>query len=67
MCIYKTSLLHRPDKYNGFTSSCPPHILQQNCAHGDDYLTSAFWRRAVFVLSCQHRVFLNINYFVNFL
>ena len=34
MCVYKTSFLHRPDDYIGFTSSCPPHILQQNCAHG---------------------------------
>jgi len=33
MCIYKTSLPHRPGDYIGFTSSCPPHILQQNCAH----------------------------------
>ena len=33
ICIYKTSLPHRPDDYIGFTSSCPPHILQQNCAH----------------------------------
>ena len=24
MCIYKTSLPHLPDKYIGFTSSCPP-------------------------------------------
>jgi len=32
-CIYKTSLLHRPDHYIGFTPSCPPYILQQNCAH----------------------------------
>jgi len=23
-CIYKTSLLHRPDYYIGFTPSCPP-------------------------------------------
>jgi len=35
MCICKTSLPHRPDDYIGFTSSCPPHILQQNCAHGN--------------------------------
>jgi len=33
MCIYTTSLPHRPDNYIAFTSSCPP-ILQQNCAHG---------------------------------
>jgi len=33
ICIYKTSLLHRSDDYIGFTPSCPPHILQQNCAH----------------------------------
>ena len=33
ICIYKTSLLHRPDDYIGLPS-CPPHILQQNCAHG---------------------------------
>ena len=33
ICIYKTLLLHRPDDYVGFTPSCPPHILQQNCAH----------------------------------
>jgi len=32
-CIYKTSLEHRPDDYIGFASTCPPHILQQNCAH----------------------------------
>jgi len=25
--------LHRPDEYIGFTPSCLPHILQQNCAH----------------------------------
>jgi len=24
ICIYKTSLLHRPDEYIGFTPSCPP-------------------------------------------
>ena len=24
ICIYKTSLPHRPDDYVGFTSSCPP-------------------------------------------
>jgi len=24
ICIYKTSLPHRPDDYTGFTSSCPP-------------------------------------------
>jgi len=23
-CIYKTSLLHRPDDYIGFALSCPP-------------------------------------------
>jgi len=23
ICIYKTSLLHRPDEYIGFTCSCP--------------------------------------------
>jgi len=28
-----TSLTHRADNCIGFTSSCPPHILQQNCAH----------------------------------
>jgi len=33
ICMYKTSLLHRPIDYIGFTPSCPPHILQQNCAH----------------------------------
>ena len=26
ICIYKTSLPHRPDDYIGFTSSCPPHF-----------------------------------------
>jgi len=25
-CIYKTSLLHRPDRYIGFTPSCAPHF-----------------------------------------
>jgi len=24
LCIYKTSLLHRPDDHIGFTPSCPP-------------------------------------------
>jgi len=24
ICIYKSSLLHRPDEYIGFTLSCPP-------------------------------------------
>jgi len=37
ICIYKTSFLHRPDDYVGFTPSCPPHILQQNCAHAAQY------------------------------
>jgi len=36
ICIYKTSLRHRPDDYVGFIPSCPPHILQQNCAHALD-------------------------------
>ena len=26
ICIYKTSLLHRPDDYIGFTPRCPPHF-----------------------------------------
>ena len=34
ICIYKTSLLHRLEDWIGFALSCPPHILQQNCAHG---------------------------------
>jgi len=33
ICIYQTSFLHRPNDYIGFTPSCPPHILQQNCTH----------------------------------
>jgi len=33
ICIDKTSHQHRPDEYIGFTPSCPPHILQHNCAH----------------------------------
>jgi len=33
ICIHKTSFLHRPDDYIGFTPSCPSLILQQNCAH----------------------------------
>jgi len=24
ICVYKTSLLHRPDDYIGLTPSCPP-------------------------------------------
>jgi len=24
ICIHKTSLVHRPDDYIGFTPSCPP-------------------------------------------
>jgi len=31
ICIYKTSLLHRPDDYIGFKMSS--HILQQNYVH----------------------------------
>jgi len=37
ICIDKTSHQHRPDEYIGFTPSCPPHILQQNYAHGGKY------------------------------
>jgi len=37
ICIYKTSLPHRPDNYISFTWSCSPHILQQSCAHADTY------------------------------
>jgi len=38
ICTHKTSHLHRPDDYIGFTPSCPlPHILQQNCAHGQEH------------------------------
>ena len=37
ICIYKTPFLHRPDDYIGFTPSCLPHILQQNCAHAYVY------------------------------
>jgi len=33
ICIDKTAHQHRPDEYIGFTPTCPPHILQQNCAH----------------------------------
>jgi len=40
ICIYKTSLLHRPDDYIGFTPVCAPHILQQNCAHALYYYTN---------------------------
>ena len=33
-CIYvKHNFCIDPDDYIGFTPSCPPHILQQNCAH----------------------------------
>jgi len=40
--IYKTSFLHRLDDCIGFTPSCPPHILQQNCAHAcNDSLSTA--------------------------
>jgi len=46
-CIYKTSLLHRPDHYIGFTPSCPPHILQQNCAHDLKYVSSHFLALAI--------------------
>ena len=49
MRIYKTSLPHRPDNYIGFTSSCPPHILQQNCAHA--YLQHEL------ALNCDHAIF----------
>ena len=41
ICVYKTSLLHRPDDYIGFTPRCPLHILQQNCAHGADHKLAA--------------------------
>jgi len=27
ICIYKTSFLHRPDDYIGFTPSCTPHFI----------------------------------------
>jgi len=35
ICIYETSLVHRPDDYIGFTPSCPPtfcnKIAPMNC------------------------------------
>ena len=35
ICVYKWSLLHRPDDYSILVShQAAPHILQQNCAHG---------------------------------
>ena len=40
ICIYKMSFLHRPDDYIGFIPSCPPHILQQKCAHDAAYYIS---------------------------
>jgi len=48
-CIYKTSLLHRSDDYIGFTPSCPPHILQQNCAHAPQSILKIFknWKNCV--------------------
>ena len=46
--IYKMLLLHRPDDYIGFTPICPPHILQQNCAH--EHQCTALPHRT---LSCQ--------------
>ena len=49
ICIYKTSLLHRPDDYIGFTLSCPPHILQQNCAHDCDGSITIMWNLNVFI------------------
>jgi len=42
ICTYKTWLLHRPDDCIGFTPSCPPHILQQNCAHAYMYSINLF-------------------------
>ena len=33
MCIYESLLLHQSDDFIDFTLNCPPHILQQNCAH----------------------------------
>ena len=44
ICIDKTLHQHRPNEYIGFTPSCPPHILQQNCAHGAD---SGLWMLTV--------------------
>jgi len=29
ICIYKTSLLHPPDDYIGFTPNCPPHFTRK--------------------------------------
>jgi len=34
ICIGKTSHQPRLDEYIGFTPSCVPPILQQNCAYG---------------------------------
>jgi len=38
ICIYKTLLLHRLDDVIDFTLNCPPHILQQNRAHGCNHI-----------------------------
>jgi len=49
ICIHKTSLLHQPNDHISFTPSCPPHILQQNCAHGGSQ-TGTIWltKRVIF-------------------
>ena len=40
ICIYKTSLLHQPDDYIGFTSSCPPTFSMT--AHSDHYTNKLY-------------------------
>jgi len=50
ICIDKTWHQHRPDEYIGFTPSYPPHILQQNCAHVNGYIS--------LLMNCKNKYFL---------
>jgi len=52
ICIYKTSLLHRPVDYIAFPPSCLPHILQQNCSHGHKQYQSRKLRKKIDSFVC---------------
>ena len=46
ICIYKTSLLHRPDDYTGFTPSCPPHIYNKIAPMSDQKSAKIIFKSA---------------------
>jgi len=64
-CIYKTSLLHRPDEHIRYTPSCPPNILQQNCTH--DLTIDSHWAPKAYCSKIHLTPFIKVDFQLIFL